>query len=449
MPRLNLSAEDCIAVIDLATPELAPDPLLIARLGQTAADLDAWKVIWDLRSDRNAMDAVYNDQLDAYAEVVALERTRKTSWGATPTLLVNPEHEEEVADALRLKLGWGTQLQVLGTKGKELIKRPFDLTPFSDEWTGAAEDTITPADVSWGHGVDEKVAEDLLRGDASAALALGIVADEDEARQLLDDLLVDDFTMEEAMIRVEEEVQSERATLLDVFLRRIASNSLLAQIAFVQDADRISVVPMHGNGLHDLECAESLLTVRPARRGSASQWRRFEPAIGELEELINTPGVKEAEIEALLVRNPQFLRGLNYAETYHQVVLPLGDGQSLRPDVIAEPVSKDWCDVIDLKLPSEPVFVGGGDRPRLSQAIAQAASQLRQYAKWFDDRKVAGIVEEMYGFRCYRPRQVVIIGRDPRRFTEAQRDAARSAYADLEIVTYDQLLNAARSRLLF
>lgn len=441
---MNLSAEDCIAVIDLATLDLAPDPLLVAKLAVTASQLDDWQVVWDLRG---AKGGVYNDHLDAYAEAVATERT------ATTTVLASPDRQHEVEDALRLQLGWDTRLDVLETRAKPLVKRPLDLAPFSDDWTGNAEDTITPADISWGHGVDMKAAMALLSGDIEAAIALGIVADDavstEFEEEVVDDLLVDQYVLEESAIRVEEEVEGERVSLLDRFLRQIASNSLLAQLTFVHDAGRISVVPFHGNGLHELDCGDSLLAVRPARRGATAQWHHFAGAIAELEELINRPDVKEAEIEAMLRRHPLFLRGLNYTQAYHQVILPMGDGLSLRPDVIVEPAADGWCDIIDLKLPREPIFVGAGDRTRLSQAIAQAAAQLRQYARWFDDRKVAKAVEDQYGFRCFRPRQVVIIGRDPREFSDAQREAARSAYPDLEIVTYDQLLSAARSRLLF
>jgi hypothetical protein len=437
VPHLNISAEDCIAVVDLVTSDLAPDPSLVGRLGETAANLAAWQVVWDFRA---AKDVIYNDILDAYEEAAQFKEV-------APTVLACPGYEEAVENLLRIKLGRDRKLQILGARDKGLVQRPLDLSPFADGWTGSAE-LIKPADF-WGYGVDEEEAEALLRGDLSVAVELGIAEDEGEAEAVLHEILVDIGTSEGAFFRVEEEVEDERAALLDGFLQQIASNSLLAQVAFVAEAGRIHVVPMHANALHDLDCGNELLSVRPARRGAAHQWRRFSKAIDELEELINTPGVREAEIESILVRNPLFLRGLNYVECYHQVVLPLEGGHSLRPDVIVEPVAADWCDVVDLKLPSEPVFVGSGDRPRLSHAIAQAASQLRQYATWFDDRKVAKAVEDQYGFRCYRPRQVVIIGRDPRGYSDVQRDAARSAYPDLEIVTYDQILNAARSRLLF
>jgi hypothetical protein len=438
MSKLNVSAEDCIAVVDLATPELAPDARLMGPLGGTAAKLKAWEVVWDLRG---AKGSVYNDIVAAYGEAAS-------ESAVAPTVLASPGYEQEVESALRPAVRQ-EKLKVLGARGKALPKRPLDLAPFAEDWLGSAK-LVTPSNFAWELGVDEEDAEALMRGEVDVAIQLGIVPGDDEgnALEILDEIMINAAFGTETYIRVEEEVEDERAALLDRFLRQIASNSLLAQLALVGEEGRISVVPMHGNGLHELDCGSELLAVRPARRGAAQQWARFASAIDELEALLNKPGVKEAEIESLLARNPLFLRGLNYAECYHQVILPLEQGRYLKPDVVVEPISDGWCDVVDLKLPSERIFVGGGERPRLSQAIAEAASQLRQYSRWFDDRKVAKAVEEQYGFRCFKPRQVVIIGRDPREFSETQREAARSAYPDLEIVTYDKLLSAAKSRLL-
>jgi hypothetical protein len=437
---LNLSAEDCIAVIDPVTPELAPDVGLMAPFGATAANLKAWQVVWDLRAVEGE---VYNDILDAYGG--AAQEAQKA-----PTVLAKPGTEAAVEESLRSAVWRGAELSVLGARGKRLPHRPLDLAPFDESWLGNAQ-LLTPADLAGELDVTEKEAESLMRGEVQVAIELGIVSshDEDAAYDALDEIVMKATFSSDAVLRFEEEIEDERVVLLDAFLRQIASNSLLAQLAFVEEGGHISIVPMHGNGLHDLDCGNDMLAIRPARKGAASQWARFAVAIEELEALINDPNVREAQIESLLARNPLFLRGLNYAECYHQVILPLDQGRYLKPDVVVEPVSGGWSDIVDLKLPNERIFVGAGDRPRLSQAIAEAASQLRQYARWFDDRKVAKAVEDKYGFRCFKPRQVVIIGRDPREFSEAQREAARSAYPDLEIVTYDKLLDAARSRLLF
>jgi Domain of unknown function (DUF4263) len=430
-PTLNVSAEDRFAIVDMATAELAPHPVLVGNLGLTAFELDGWEPVWDLRG---AGGVLYQDIIDALREGVSYDRK-------APTILVSPDDRAAIESSLELYIRGERRPKVLSTRQKPLPSRPLDLAPFSDDYSGSYLDAFP------GKLIEEEKLEEELREDASIAVALGILS-EDEAFAYVDQLLAEQASDEYAEF-IMDELQAERVDLLEGFLSRIATNSLLAQIGLVHDGHRISVVPMHANSVHEVDCGENVMAVRPARPGAAMQWGRFARAIGELEDLLNTPGAKEQDFEAVLRAHPLFLRGLNYTEAYHQVVLPLGDGQSLRPDIIAEPVSGQWAEVIDLKLPTEPIFAGPADRPRLSAAIAEAAAQLRAYAKWFDDRKVAKRVEQTYGFRCHKPRQVVIIGRDPRRFTEAQREAARTSYPDLDIVTYDRLLAAAKERLLF
>ena len=122
--------------------------------------------------------------------------------------------------------------------------------------------------------------------------------------------------------------------------------------------------------------------------------------------------------------------------------------QYLRPDIIAKPIHSEWCDIIELKLPSPKILTGRENRRSLSAALTEAVSQLREYSSYFDERKWAKIIEDKYGIKCYNPKLVVIIGQNPRKFDEAQDRRALTAYPNLEIVTYDALLNASRNLLL-
>jgi hypothetical protein len=439
---IGVSVDDCFVVIDLATPYLAPSSSLVGALGETLSKLGDWEVIWDLRGNGND---VYQDTIDAYRSAAQWQAGR-------PTALVTPGNAELVDEALAKPAALRPRL--LKANAKPLVTRRLDLKPFSDDWVMYESGAILLSQQSSREvelEMNPVVARERIRRDVEAAIALGIVGEQTDELldKLLGDALIHQIETAEKLKPLETSIQDERRELLQTFLEQIASNSLLAQIAFIDEGDRIRVVPMHANALHRVDCDSELLAVRPARRGAAAQWKRFGGAIAELEEMINRAETTEAEIESLLRRNPLFLKGLNYTHAYHQVVLPMGDGRSLRPDIIVEPVSSEWADIIDLKLPSETLFVGSAKRPQLSQAIARAASQLRQYARWFDDRAVSRRVEDRYGFKCFKPKQVVIIGRDPRQFDEAQREAAVSAYPDLEIVTYDQLLRVARRQLLF
>jgi len=445
---VQIAAEDCFFVVELPTSgDLAPHPDLIQGLAGALAPLENWQPIWDLRGTENDL---YVDAVEAYAAGVEVSKGQ-------PTVLASPGQEGILRDVLTRRVPHSRAPRILPTSHKPLLKRTLRLDPFSDESTSAMLDGIELAEAP-GFELAEEWAQELarerrLRDDISVAAALGVLDEEkdewdlweEESRRHWDAL----FELRSVRTALEAGINHARSVYLREVLEQIGSQSLLTQLAMVEEGDRIRLVPMHANSLHGIDRGSELLAVRPARSGAATQWATFGTAIGELEELISDPRVNEGEIEALLQRNPLFLRGLNYSQVYHQVVLPLGEGRSMRPDIIAEPASGEWAEIIELKLPDQPIYVGYGDRTRLSAAIAEAAAQLRSYSRFFDDRMVAKQIESRYGFSCYQPRQVVIIGRDPRQFTEQQRNAAQSAYPDLRIVTYDQLLKAARDRLLF
>jgi hypothetical protein len=257
------------------------------------------------------------------------------------------------------------------------------------------------------------------------------------------------MALEEAGESLDDFIDRRQTELLNETVSAIADNSMLVQMGmYCDERNDVHLIPWHANSLHHVAGrGEETLLIRPGR--SARRHRhRFTDAITSLEAAINDPAVHEREIERILVEHPQFLHGLSYREIYSQVVLPRRDGSSLRPDIIAEPVGDDWAHIIDLKLPVDPILVGH-DRPELAKALNAAAQQLREYQAYFDDRDLADRVEKKYGFRCYRPKMVVIIGRDPTRFSPDEQRLAMTAYPDLEFVTYDRLLRVARERPLY
>jgi hypothetical protein len=84
----------------------------------------------------------------------------------------------------------------------------------------------------------------------------------------------------------------------------------------------------------------------------------------------------------------------------------------------------------------------------LASGIHSVVRQLREYAAYFDDRRLAQAVEDRYGFRCHRPRLVAIVGRDPSGYSPDQIQRAMTTYPDIDVVTYDHLLRAAKNLLL-
>jgi hypothetical protein len=278
---------------------------------------------------------------------------------------------------------------------------------------------------------------------------LGFASDslgDDPNDPLLDDDILEFWDADS--VRVQEEAERSRAGMIDIFLSRIAVHSLLTEVAFVLEDKQFHVIPYHANSLHQVpDKRDELLLVRPGRPNQR-YWKSFERDIGELEALLNDSNAKERDLEALLRRNPLFLRGLNYSKVYGQVVLQGDDGRTLVPDIIAEPVGSKWCDIVELKLPRQRVLVGRDNRASLAAAIHAVVSQLREYSAFFDDRRLARAVEEKHGFSCYKPRLVAIVGRDPTDYGDLEVQRAMTAYPNLSIISWDRLIRAARSHLL-
>jgi hypothetical protein len=443
---IDIAAEDCYAIIDpISEGEVAPHNFTMTPFGEAASQLAPWSVVWDFRQ---MGETLYRDVVDAYDAAAR----RLEPGAARPVALVHPGREADVEDAFREFRYHGKLApvpRIVPAEARPIATRSFDLTPFEERWLELRDFPVVLGDAEIEDvEVTLKILEEELRRDGQKAAELGITSDETEAMGIVDALLADD-EYHRSMERLMQDVEEERRGILSSFLTKIATNSLFSHIALHLEGDRIRVVPYHGHGVHNIEAANELIAVRPSRVGAVTQWARLAPAIARLEELLNTPGVKEGDIERLLRANPLFLRGLNYTNVYHQVVLPLTDGSYLKPDIIAEPVGGGWAEILDLKLPTETIYVGGGDRPMLSHAINKAARQLRSYARYFEDRAAAKRVEEKYGFRCYMPRQTVIIGRDPAELNDLQRDTVLTAYPHLRIVTYDELIRSAQELLLF
>ncbi len=85
-------------------------------------------------------------------------------------------------------------------------------------------------------------------------------------------------------------------------------------------------------------------------------------------------------------------------------------------------------------------------RIRFSAAVAEGRAQLLEYSRYFDEKKHQERVFRKYGLRCWRPRMFLIIGRlGP--VDAFQRRFVETAFEDLRVVTYDDILNRSKRRL--
>jgi hypothetical protein len=240
-----------------------------------------------------------------------------------------------------------------------------------------------------------------------------------------------------------------RSALLHAFLRRLHRNSLMVEFVMSTNGRNISCTPYHGAALHEMSYPHSddLLVARPAviaQKTSAV----FSEEISEFERLLNNPSTRERHIQSFLERHSTFLTGLNYANVYPQLVLERDDNTHLRPDFILEPFDDAWCDILDIKLPTQSLIVGRRDRAMLAAGISEVAAQLREYAAYFEEERYRKFVREKYGLKIYRPRLIAIVGRDFRGQNDIEIRRAMTAYENLKIMTFDELLTHAKSRLL-
>ena len=463
--RLPVAAEGNYAVVGMADEgTLIPHASTLANLSRAAGHIGAkWDFVWDLRE---VTDRLYEDVRAAFTEMELLHADRK--GGTRSSILCSPHNVQLIADALRIP-----QARLTVVRSKPIAGRPLPLLPFSED---DHQDLVSDAAIAQTslEFLSSQAASQLLEEEQrfSSDKAIHQLIDRthpyeefdafDEGYRLdkyeldLNELEVDwnepefDDTsaepLDETYARLFEEMETQRAALLDRFLVESHVTPRMTEVGLFFDGRRFSAAAYHANATFGVEVGSELVQVRP---GSLFLPRsnEFRSAIRELEFLLNF-GTNEAQLEDLLKRHPLFLRGLNYRSVYHQVVLPRSDGKSLRPDIIAEPFDSDWADIVELKRADSPVLVGKNDRRALASAITSAPAQLREYSNWFDDRRAAENVERKYGFKCYKPRLMVIIGRDPTSFTTDEARRAMTAHSGLEVVTYDGLLRAARNHLL-
>ncbi len=230
-------------------------------------------------------------------------------------------------------------------------------------------------------------------------------------------------------------------------VRKHAVNSLLVEYAIQFGGGEMLLTPYHSHAIHSIEVKNQVVLGRPAVIAEKTA-TLLAPQICELEFLLRNRRVREAEIQKYLERSPALLEALGYRHVYPQVVLQRDDGTFLRPDFIVQPTSDEWCDIVDIKLPRMRTVVGIRDRKTLAAAVHELAAQLREYAAYFDNEKLSRRVEQLYGIKCYRPRLIGVIGTDPRLADDRQMRRLMTAYSDVKILTFDQLLQHAKNRLL-
>ena len=231
--------------------------------------------------------------------------------------------------------------------------------------------------------------------------------------------------------------------------RSITFSDGLLDALLTVTAGKVQIVPGRQAGIYrvrlEMDSSEYLIAAPYVIANATRSFLADE--VGEFEELINSEKCREADIQRFLEAHPRFLLGQQYQRVLPQVVLDRGDEGPLVPDFMLQPFGGDFCDLVDLKLPTARVVVADRNRMRFSAAITEAAAQLRTYRDYFEDPQKRKLVKDRYGITAYRPKVAVIIGRsvpvDPVLYKQMQ-----DGIGNVDVITYDELVKRAKNFLL-
>lgn len=115
--------------------------------------------------------------------------------------------------------------------------------------------------------------------------------------------------------------------------------------------------------------------------------------------------------------------------------------KDIRPDFfILHP--NGYADIVEFKLPTinKSFIVGSDNRESFSSFLNSYISQTRVYSTYFDDPSNRIWFEEQYGFKVYKPRRWLVVGRRNDFDLEIWKEIV-SDYNNIEIITYDDLID--------
>lgn len=115
--------------------------------------------------------------------------------------------------------------------------------------------------------------------------------------------------------------------------------------------------------------------------------------------------------------------------------------KDIRPDFfVVQP--NGYADIVEFKLPdtSGSAVVGSSNRESFGAWLNSYISQTRVYSSYFEDPNNRKWFENKYGFKVYKPRRWLVVGRRHDFDSDVWREIM-SDYRDLEVLTFDDLID--------
>jgi len=219
------------------------------------------------------------------------------------------------------------------------------------------------------------------------------------------------------------------------------------QFVFYYDGKQIRLLPFGAFGIYTIAGPERDDAGAFLARSNLSHGSELfaAEALDELEYLINSDA-RESAFQEFFERRPEFLLGMEYRRHHSQLVLQIDTNSSMIPDFFLEKYDRNFVDILDLKRPVARLAKYPTHRQGLRAAFHEAADQLRQYRNWFDDPRNRELFREKYPeLDCYKPRVIVVMGRNKDFYSEQDRIMLEDDLPrHLTLRTYDDVLGMAK-----
>ena len=175
------------------------------------------------------------------------------------------------------------------------------------------------------------------------------------------------------------------------------------------------------------------------------------PQINRFIEFWGDSNYSEPEITSFLARDEnKFILNMGFmgVGVYNEVLCEWQseERENIKPDFFVLRANR-YADIIEFKLPNmkSNSITGRNNREHFSSELNTYIAQTRVYATYFDDPNNRKWFEKKYGFKVYKPKRYLVIGRR-NDFEMDEWIEIRADYNNLEIITYDDLVDTVISQ---
>lgn len=176
------------------------------------------------------------------------------------------------------------------------------------------------------------------------------------------------------------------------------------------------------------------------------------PQINRFIEIVGTKQSSETEITSFLTQSEnKFIMSMAFVATaiHSQLICDWQSEvkDSIKPDFFILKADQ-YGHIVEFKLPhlKSNSVVGANNRETFSAEINSYISQTRVYSTYFDDPNNRKWFENKYGFKVFKPKRILVIGRRWDFSLDVWKEII-SDYKDIEIMTYDDLVDGIVAQL--